>query len=763
MGIDRADARDADDQSSPARRGRFDLGTTLMADTATSPADPPRSWRRLSLSARIVIGLALGVLTGLFFGEPAAALQPLADIYIRLMQMMVLPYLMLALVVGIGQLDAATARRMGLTAGALLAVFWAATLALVGALPLAFPPYESASFFSTTLIEAPVRVPFAELYVPSNPFNALANSVIPAVVLFSMAIGIALIGVPGKEALMANLRVIDAAVTRVARFVIGLTPVGVFAIGAVAAGTLDPTTLERLAVYMVTFGVAALLLTFVIIPLLVVAVTPFRYREVVAVAKDALLTAFVANSVFIVLPLITERAKELIRRHGKETATADSVAEVVVPIAFVFPNAGRLLTLLFVPFAAWLAGSALPPEAYATLFSAGLFAYFAKAQVALPFLMDLLGVPHDYFQLYIPTTIINGKFDSMVSAMNLLALALMGAAAMGGFMTFSAGRLLRCAGGIAAAIAAAVLASRLGLAWIVDTSYHKDEVLKAMHLPREAVTTVVKEELAAPERPDPDLPALDRIRTRGVLRIGFARDNLPYAFENARGRLVGFDVEIGSLLARDLGLTVVEFYPVERNRWVEMLRFGRIDAVISAVPGTVRPGDVLFSTPLLESVMALAVEDGRREDFDTVDSMRRLGRIRLGIPPLPYQAQRQIAETFAGVDLEFVTVESPRDFFEGRRPEVDALIARAEVASAWTLLEPRYSVVVPRPRVVKIPVAIALRPGDRDLRDAVDEWLVAQKSHGTIERAYDYWILGRGAEPRRPRWSIKRDVLGWGK
>ena len=67
---------------------------------------------RLSLSARILIGLGLGIFTGLFFGDPAAILQPIADIYIRLMQMMVLPYLVLTLIIGFGQLDAAEARQL---------------------------------------------------------------------------------------------------------------------------------------------------------------------------------------------------------------------------------------------------------------------------------------------------------------------------------------------------------------------------------------------------------------------------------------------------------------------------------------------------------------------------------------------------------------------------------------------------------------------------------------------------------------------------
>ena len=35
-------------------------------------------------------------------------------------------------------------------------------------------------------------------------------------------------------------------------------------------------------------------------------------------------------------------------------------------------------------------------------------------------------------------------------------------------------------------------------------------------------------------------------------------------------------------------------------------------------------------------------------------------------------------------------------------------------------------------------------------------------SEGLVQRAHEYWVLGRGAEESGPRWSILRDVLGWG-
>ncbi len=319
----------------------------------TAAVDPraaaPKSRWRPGLSTQIIVGLALGLVVGLFFGEPAAVLQPLADIYIRLMQMTVLPYLVLTLIIGLGRMDAAEARRLALRGTLLLVLFWGLTLIVVRLMPLAFPGIENASFFSSSLLETRQPLALHEIYIPSNPFNAMANAVIPGVVLFSCALGAALIGVENKGTLLANLRILEQAVVRVTRFVIALTPIGVFAIAAVAAGTMELETLQRLEVYFVAFTVAAVLLTFVILPLAVTALTPFTYREVVFASRDALLTAFVANSVFIVLPMLVDQANAIMERHRVRTADSASAVDVLVPMAFTFPNPGKLLTLLFVP------------------------------------------------------------------------------------------------------------------------------------------------------------------------------------------------------------------------------------------------------------------------------------------------------------------------------------------------------------------------------------------------------------------------------
>jgi Na+/H+-dicarboxylate symporter len=116
-----------------------------------------------------------------------------------------------------------------------------------------------ASFYSPALAQPAAPLDFLELYVPSNPFHSLANTIVPAVVLFSILFGLAIIGVERKEPLLQLLATASAAVGRIARFIVRLTPLGIFAIAAHAAGTLKIDALHRIEVYLVAYVVCALL------------------------------------------------------------------------------------------------------------------------------------------------------------------------------------------------------------------------------------------------------------------------------------------------------------------------------------------------------------------------------------------------------------------------------------------------------------------------------------------------------------------------
>ena len=139
--------------------------------------------------------------------------------------MTVLPYVAMSLVGGLGALSRTEASRLGTRVGAVLLVLWAIALVAVFSFPVMFPHLQTASFFSTTLLEDSQPLDLVSLYIQANPFNSLANNVVPAVVLFSALLGIALIGIPGKQATLEALDVLNRAVSRVARFIVSLTPV----------------------------------------------------------------------------------------------------------------------------------------------------------------------------------------------------------------------------------------------------------------------------------------------------------------------------------------------------------------------------------------------------------------------------------------------------------------------------------------------------------------------------------------------------------
>jgi hypothetical protein len=69
---------------------------------------------------------------------------------------------------------------------------------------LSFPAWNSASFFSRASPKPEREFDFIA-YIPTNPFFPLANTIVPAIVVFSLA-GVALIGAPGKATLLPPCR-----------------------------------------------------------------------------------------------------------------------------------------------------------------------------------------------------------------------------------------------------------------------------------------------------------------------------------------------------------------------------------------------------------------------------------------------------------------------------------------------------------------------------------------------------------------------------
>ena len=81
-----------------------------------------------------------------------------------------------------------------------------------------------------------------------------------------------------------------------------------------------------------------------------------------------MLTAIATGKLFVVLPQISQRAEQLLHVEGEsDKAIEDSTASILVPLAYPFPHIGKILTFLFVSFAAWYVGDDLGPVATAEM------------------------------------------------------------------------------------------------------------------------------------------------------------------------------------------------------------------------------------------------------------------------------------------------------------------------------------------------------------------------------------------------------------
>ena len=252
------------------------MGRMATTPTPETGADQGRRRRfRPALAERVLIGLILGIAAGVFFGEMAHALKIVGDAFIMLLQVAVIPYIVASLITALGRLTLDDAKKLGLKAGGVLLVLWGIGVAVLLLTPLAFPDWPSASFFSTSQVEEAKPVDFLKLYIPANPFASLANAVMPAIVVFSALIGIALITVKNKQSVLEPLSAIAEALMAVTGFVARLAPYGVFALAASAAGTLDLEEIDRLQVYAIVYMTMAIILSFWVLPESAISTTTF--------------------------------------------------------------------------------------------------------------------------------------------------------------------------------------------------------------------------------------------------------------------------------------------------------------------------------------------------------------------------------------------------------------------------------------------------------------------------------------------------------
>lgn len=704
--------------------------------------------------------MGAGVIVGLMAGAKCHNLKPIGDIYIGLMQMTVLPYIVFSLIGNIGRLSSIELKLLARNSITIFLGLWAISSITVLIISLSFPEASSGRFFSASMINPPQRPNLLELFIPSNPFKALSDNSVPAVVLFCLLFGTAIIGFEEKNSLISHITLITKALHRVNGFVVRLTPFGVFGITANTIGTMSLEELERLQGYYFAFGSCAAILTFLILPATAAALTPFKYSQILSCSKNALLTAFVTGSVFPVIPILIDSVHDLFKEQFRRDPRHKDFPDFILPLAYPFPNSGNVIDIVFISFSAWFIGNSLSLWDQVQMLGISFFLLFGKVYLTIPFLLNMYHIPEDMFQLFLAAGVLAARVGDVVSSMHFLVFAILTTSAMTGLLRIDRKRSLFAI--VLAVFTLVITLSICNKGISMLNSSGTDTIPKISQMSLKSKN--VQHEIIDPpsKNPIPLTPPhsrLERIKSRGKIRVGFLPDNLPYSFINNKGELVGFDIDISFKLAHDLGVGV-EFVPYKHSDLVFGINNDYYDIAISGLTDSLqRSSTMLMTDPYLTVSLGFVVKDHDRERFSSLDNINNIRHLRIGVAKGSYFESR-IAELFP--HAEIVPLDNVRDFFEDSWRDIDVLATHAESGAAWTLVYPAFSVINPLTRSENAPISIAVSGFDVVLDDTLNTWIRLQRMEGSIDVLYEHWFLGKDPVqsitlPMILRQSLQRD------
>ncbi|PIB36588.1 hypothetical protein BFP72_14850 [Reichenbachiella sp. 5M10] len=706
----------------------------------------------MKLSTKILIGLFLGIFTGVFLGEYAEPLHYIGDAFIGLMQMTVMPYILVSLLSNIGKVKLSEQRALIKSAAVVLVILLICGLGAVFLLPMFFPTWESSSFFSSNLVTLSEPLDYIRIYIPHNIFGSLAENVVPAVVLFAIIVGVALNSIPNNTKFIQALDVFGDALNIANKHIVKLTPFGIFGIAAHTAGMMSLDELGLIQVYVVIYTVAVVILGLIFIPLVVSAVTPFRFKDFLNIPRSTLLTIFATGKIVILLPQLIENVKELFKKYNYEDDQIDSSAELMLPLAYPFPNLGTLVIMVFVPFAAWFAGKPFTVGDQFGFLGSALLSSFVAPITGIPFLMDTLKLPQDIFQLFIVSTAYTDRIRVVLGSIHLFGLTVIAIAYARGLVKIHALKLTRAFAITIGLSLILLLPFKFLIGESFQESFDKYESFMQMDITTPRVVQVI------PDSTEYYIPSsIQAIQEKGYVRVGYMSDALPYVFFNEHNRKVGLDVELINLFAYEMGIKL-QWIQIDRSEITQAINEGRIDIFASGVPVLVDIMDKAeFSEPYSEMNLSLLIKDHKRDKYKDINHIIQNEEAYFATNQSDYLKTR-ITEELPGTRFE--QVESVRTFVEGDS-KADAMFFSAEAGSAWTLVYPEYCIIHPEGLHIKMPVSWMMAKDNLELVRFINKWIELKQYDGTIDQLYSYWILGEGTKKKEPKWSIIRNVLHW--
>lgn len=371
-----------------ARPDGADHGSSTTRTTEEGASGTRRSpWRwylEVPLIRKLGVALVLGVVVGLIVGPPVSVIEPLGEIFLRLLMMLVMPLILLTLISGVASVSPKTLGRVGGKIFGFYMVTTAFAISLGIGLALLVAPGAGLSLTGDEEAEAQEAPGLAEVFtdiIPENIFTALSEGEILAVMFFAIIAGIALAHMQDSDderlSGLASLlrRITDGGLEIIFLLIRGIlqySPIGVFALIAVAVGETGADSLLPLA------QLTAVMYGGILLQILVYVLTLLLFRAPVgrffSAAKEPMLTAFVTRSSGGTLPVSTRAAQKLGVRKGVYSFTLPFGATVNMDGTAIYVGAATV-------FVADVTGTDLTVMQIVTIALVGVLASIGTAGV----------------------------------------------------------------------------------------------------------------------------------------------------------------------------------------------------------------------------------------------------------------------------------------------------------------------------------------------------------------------------------------------
>jgi Na+/H+-dicarboxylate symporter len=322
----------------------------------------PAGWTLAGLLAGLVVGL---VLAGGPAIEPVLAVaQPIGTLWLRALQMTIIPLVAALLVMGISQM--AQAARAGAVArrtlGWIFAVLVFGGVASAILMPLllrAFPiPAGAAGLLMAGTGDAPAVPTIGDfvtsLVAPNIVAAAAETSMLPLTIFFAL-FAVALVRLPEtqRDTLLDFFRALGNAMLLIIGWVLWIAPVGVFALAVGVAAAGGGGSFAALGHYIVTVAAmgGVVLVAGYFVAWLGGGVSPARFARAMVPAQAVALST---QSSLASLPAMLVSARRL--------AVREETADFVLPLSVaIFRSTSPAMNLAVAIYVAHLSGIALTP------------------------------------------------------------------------------------------------------------------------------------------------------------------------------------------------------------------------------------------------------------------------------------------------------------------------------------------------------------------------------------------------------------------